>query len=75
MKQLEIQAKGDNKGTYFFSKTNLVIVADTVFSTLLPFSMLISKLRGLAITIDSVHLNKYMAKKLAEAVELKFLQA
>lgn len=73
IRQLETKMKGNNRGTYFFGKTNLGNVVDTVFTSILPFSMQISKHRGLAVTIDSTHLNKNMAKALAIVIETKFL--
>lgn len=72
MKQLEVEVKGNNCGTYFFGKTNIGNVVDTLFTTIFPFSMLLSRLRGLAITIDSTHLNRHMAMELAKAVENSF---
>ena len=73
VRQLELNLKGSNNGTYFFGKTNLGNMVDTVFSSLLPFSMLISRLRGLAVTIDGVHLNTKTAKALAAAIEITLL--
>lgn len=35
--------------------------------------LLVSRLRGLSITVDSTHLNRHMAKKFAKEVEIKFL--
>lgn len=73
VRQLELEMKGDNCGTYAFGKTNLVTLIDSVFTSILPLSMQISKLRGLAVTIDGTHLNSKMAKVLASAVEKRFL--
>lgn len=70
---LEEKIKGDNVGSYFFGKTNLGNVIDAVFTSFLPFSMTVAKARGLAVTVDSVHLNKKMAKVLAAAVDKQLL--
>jgi hypothetical protein len=69
MKELQIKLKGLNNGSYFFGKTNLGNIIDTILTTLLPFSMLVSRLRGLSVTIDSVHLNRQTAKELASVIE------
>lgn len=72
-RQLEKKIKGNNCGSYCVSKTRPRNVFNTVFTTILPFSMQISKLRGLAITVDGTHLNRNMAKVLAAAIEMKLL--
>jgi len=73
IRQLEMKMKGDNHGAYFFGKTNLGNVVDAIFTSILPFSMQISKHRGLAVTIDGTHLNKKMAKALAVGIETTLL--
>ncbi len=70
IKQLEIETVGNHCGNYFFGKTNLGNIIDTLFTTILPFSMLVS----ISITVDSTHLNRHMAKKFAKEVEIKFLK-
>ena len=47
---------------------------DALVTTVLPFSMMVSKRRGLAVTVVSTHLNRNMAKELAAAVEETFLR-
>jgi len=74
VRQLEAQMKGGNHGTYIYGNTNLFSVIDSVLTSILPLSMLISKLRGLVVTIDGTHLNRKMAKVLAVAIEAKFLK-
>lgn len=69
LKALELEIKGDRLGSYFFGKTNFGNVIDTIFTSFLPFSMAVSKARNLAVTVDSVHLNKETAKKLAIAIK------
>jgi len=71
-RQLETKIKGSNCGVYCISTTNPRNIFNTVFTTILPFSMQISKHRGLAVTIDGTHLNKNMAKVLAAEIEIKF---
>ncbi len=71
-RQLETQTKGNNCGSYCVSTTILRNVFNTLFTTILPFSMQISKLRGLAVTVDGTHLNRNMAKALATAINTKF---
>lgn len=72
-RQLQAEIKGDNHGTYYFDKPIMGDVTDTLLTSILPFSMLVSKSRGLAVTVDSIHMNSKAAKVLAEAVEKKFL--
>jgi lysophospholipase L1-like esterase len=73
LRTLEVEIKGDNKGSYFFGKTNLGTMLDTILTSVFPFSDVISKSRGLAVTIDSVHLNRKTAKQLAIKVNEKLL--
>jgi len=73
LRALEKELKGVKEGSYFFGKTNLGNIIDTILTTLLPFSNNVSKLRGLAVTIDSVHLNRHTAQKLAIEIENKLL--
>ncbi len=70
---LEKEVKGHNEGSYFFGKTNLGISIDTIFTSFLPLSNIISRIRGLSVTIDSVHLNRNMAKELAFEIEQRLL--
>ena len=69
LESLEREIKGGNEGSYFFGKTNLGNVIDTIFTSFLPFSNIVSKVRGLSVTIDCVHLNRNTAKKLAVLIE------
>jgi len=71
IRKLESEIKGTNGGSYFFGKTTFGSMTDAILTTILPFSMFVSRIRGLAVTIDSVHLNRYTAQKLALAVEKK----
>ena len=73
LRQLELSIKGDNNGTYTPGKSVWRSIADALFTTVLPFSMVISKRRGLAVTVDSTHLNKMTAKVFASAIEEAFL--
>jgi lysophospholipase L1-like esterase len=73
LRKLEKDLKGDNEGSYFFGKTTLGNIIDTIFTSFLPFSNIVSKLRGLSVTIDSVHLNRKTAKRLAKEIEGKLL--
>ena len=73
LRQLEMQMKGDDCGSYCESTTIPRNIFNTVITTILPFSMQISKLRGLSVTVDGTHLNRNMAKVLATAIEKKFL--
>lgn len=61
--------KAGNQGSFFLGKTNLGIVIDTFLTTYLPFSNVVSKYRGLAVTVDGIHLNSFSAKGLAKLVE------
>jgi len=71
--QLGTKMKGNNRGTFLFGKTNFGNLIDAVLTSILPFSMQVSRRRGLAVTIDSIHFNKNMAKALASVIEAKFL--
>lgn len=73
LSRIEKDLKGDNSGSYFFGRTTLVCMFDTIFTSFLPFSNIVSKMRGLAVTIDSVHLNSSTAKKLAAEIKNKLL--
>lgn len=73
LESLEREMKAGNEGSYFFGKTNLGNMIDTIFTSILPFSNIVSKIRGLSVTIDCVHLNRNTAKKLASAIEQKFI--
>ncbi len=74
LRQLELRCKGANTGSYYPRKSIWWSVADALFTSVLPLSMFISKRRGLAVTVDSTHLNKKTAKELAAAVEEAFLK-
>ncbi|MEG0792897.1 MAG: GDSL-type esterase/lipase family protein [Lachnospiraceae bacterium] len=65
----EIWKKKENQGTYFYGKTNLGNFIDTVFTSFLPFGNTVSKMRGLAVTVDGIHPNKSTAKALAKLIE------
>ncbi|MEG0874604.1 MAG: SGNH/GDSL hydrolase family protein [Clostridiales bacterium] len=72
-RELEKALIGKNKATYFFGKTNFFNMLDVISTSILPFSMFISKSRQLNATTDSVHLNEKAAKKLACLIEEKLL--
>ncbi len=74
LRQLEHRLKGGNTGSYELNKSLWWSVADALVTTILPFSMMVSKRRGLAVTVDSTHFNRKMAKELAAAVEETFLK-
>lgn len=69
LETLETEIKAANDGSYFFGKTNLGNMIDTIFTSFLPFSNIVSRIRGLSVTIDGVHLNRNTAKRLALAIE------
>lgn len=71
LRELEKALKGENEGSYFFGKTTLGTIIDTIFTSFLPFSNTVSKIRGLSVTIDSTHLNRKTAKRLANEIEDK----
>lgn len=73
LRELEMNALRQKKGSYFFGKTNMGTVMDVLFTSILPFSNAVSKWRGLSVTVDGIHLNYRMAKKTAKMVELKLL--
>lgn len=73
LRQLETKIKGDNCGSHCVSTTIPRNVFNTVVTSILPFSMQISKLRGLSVTVDGTHLNRNMAKVLATEIEKEFL--
>lgn len=72
LRVLEEELKGTDKGTYFFGKTILGNMLDTIFTSILPFSRVVSKIRGLTVTIDSTHLNSRTAMNLANLIEQEF---
>ena len=74
LRELELELKGDNKGSYALGKSTWWSVVDALVTTVLPFSMAVSKRRGLAVTVDSTHFNKETATVLAEAVDDAFLK-
>lgn len=63
------QLKGDNRGDRFLFKTHFVDIYDGFMTSLLPFSMQLSRRRGLAVTVDGVHSNAFLARALAGVVE------
>ncbi len=67
--QSEIKTKLNNHGAKFFSSSILEPVFLTVFTTYLPFTDQVSKNRGLAVTVDGVHMNTISAKCLASLVD------
>ncbi len=67
--QREIKEKQNNTGSCFFSKDSLRVLLLAFLTTTLPFSDLVSRKRGLAVTIDGVHMNPVSAKILASLIE------
>lgn len=69
--QKDQKEKNNNNGSYFFAtkhRTNWDVIWDTVITTFLPFEKRVSEKRGLFVTVDGCHLNKFSAKGLAEFI-------
>lgn len=67
--------KNNNHGSYFLatkSRTNWDVIWDTLITTFLPFEKRVSKKRGLFVTVDGCHLNKFSAMGLAELINEYF---
>lgn len=69
--RIEKNMISDHQGSRFFSKTQLSNLADTILSSLLPLSNLLSYMRRLTVTIDGVHLNEKTARRLAWEIDLR----
>lgn len=67
--QKDIKNSQNNTGTYFFSKNVFEPVALAILTTYLPFTDDVSKKRGLAVTVDGVHMNTISAKGLAGLID------
>jgi len=67
--QREIKEKQNNTGACFFSKDSLRVLLLAILTTTLPFADQVSKKRGLAVTVDGVHMNKVSARILARLIE------
>lgn len=67
--QREIKRKRNNSGSRFFSKSILEPVILTVITTYLPFAGYVSRKRGLAVTVDGVHMNTVSARGLAAMID------
>ena len=67
--QGEIKRRQRNTGSCFFSKNVLEPVILAILTTYLPFTDDISKRRGLAVTVDGIHMNTVSAKGLAGLID------
>ncbi len=63
-----IKSRG-NYSNYFIKKNPFYVTLDSLLTTYLNFTSLISKKRNLILTVDGVHLNEYAAKGLANLIE------
>lgn len=69
--QKYIKEKQHNTGSCFFSKDSLRVLILAFLTTTLPFADRVSKKRGLAVTVDGVHMNTVSARGLAGLIEKK----
>jgi hypothetical protein len=67
--QREVKSRQNNKGTCFFSKNVFEPVILAILTTYLPFTDMVSKRRGLAVSVDGVHMNTVSAKGLAGLID------
>jgi len=67
--QREIKKKQNNTGLCFFSKDSLRVLLLAILTTTLPFADWVSKKRGLAVSVDGVHMNTVSARLLARLIE------
>ncbi len=67
--QREIKTSQNNTGTRFFSKNVFEPVILAILTTYLPFTDEVSKRRGLAVSVDGVHMNTVSAKGLASMID------
>lgn len=67
--QREIKVRQNNAGSRFFSKNVFEPVVLAILTTYLPFTDAVSKKRGLAVTVDGVHMNTVSAKGLAGLID------
>ena len=67
--QKELINKRISEASYFISKDYYKVLADSVITTYMGFSNLISRKRKLVLTIDGVHLNEEGANGLATLIE------
>ncbi len=65
----QIENKVNSKTGAFMSKNPLLVGLDTLLTTYLPFNDYISKKRGLVLTVDGCHTNKFAAKGLANLID------
>ncbi len=70
-RQRYIKKKQHNTGSCFFSKDSLRVLILAILTTTLPFADRVSKKRGLAVTVDGVHMNTVSARELARMIEKK----
>lgn len=68
---IQRRIKGSNQGDYFLWKTNIGVLIDAMITTYLPFSNRISKMRGLSVTVDGIHLNARTAKLVSNYIKKK----
>lgn len=67
--QKQIIKSSGNFSNYFIQKNPFYVTLDSLLTTYLNFTALISKKRNLLLTVDGVHLNEYAAKGLANLIE------
>lgn len=67
--QREIKEKQHNTGSRFFSKDSFRVLLLAILTTTLPFADWVSKKRGLAVSVDGVHMNPVSARILACLIE------
>jgi lysophospholipase L1-like esterase len=67
--QRDMKVRQNNTGYRFFSKNIFEPVILAILTTYLPFTDKVSKRRGLAVSVDGVHMNTVSAKGLAQLVD------
>jgi lysophospholipase L1-like esterase len=67
--QREIKKRQNNTGSKFFSKNVFEPVILTILTTYLPFTDFVSRKRGLAVSVDGVHMNTASARGLAVMID------
>ena len=67
--QRDIKNRQNNTGSHFFSKNIFEPVVLAILTTYLPFTDEVSRRRGLAVSVDGVHMNTVSAKGLAGLID------
>lgn len=67
--QRAVKEKQKNTGSCFFSKDSPRVLLLAILTTTLPFADWVSKKRGLAVSVDGVHMNTVSARILARLIE------